>query len=51
METMFEPEICAPVTESLVQEHLNNLKNNHALGVDNITTSMLKPSEPEPSNA
>ena len=44
---MYEPEICAPVTESLVQEHLDNLKNNHAPGVDNIKTSMLKCSGPE----
>ena len=41
-ETMYEPEICVPVNESLGLEHLDNLRNNHAPGVDNITTSMLK---------
>ena len=39
---MYEPEICVPVNESLGLEHLDNLQNNHAPGVDNITTSMLK---------
>ena len=39
---MYEPEICVPVNESLGLEHLDNLQNNHAPGVDNITTSMLR---------
>ena len=39
---MFEAEVCAPVSETLIREVINGLKNERAPSVDGITSSMLK---------
>ena len=39
--------MCAPVSESHIQEVISGLKNERSPGVDNITSSMLKLAGPE----
>ena len=39
---MFEAEVCAPVSESLIRKVINGLKNERAPGVNSIISSMLK---------
>ena len=45
-ESMYENEVCAPVMESQVLEHISSLKNERSTGIDNLTTSMLKRAGP-----
>ena len=41
-EDMFEAEVCAPTSISLVKDIISGLKNERSPGVDNLTSTMLK---------